>query len=90
MPLRADRVINRLRDIRGGRLDDSRFCERMRGRGPYWESICSLFAVSKERYGLNGGCEPEPAPAELYKAGSPRKVQLAFDCNSAENVDMSF
>jgi hypothetical protein len=66
MPLRADRVLNRLADIRGGRLDESRFGERMRGHGPYWDAICSLFAVSMKRYGLEGGSVAEPAPTAPY------------------------
>ena len=53
MPDRAQRVINRIRDIRGGKLNDSNFGSRMTGRGVYWESIESLFEISKARYGLN-------------------------------------
>lgn len=68
MPLRAERIINRLRDVRGGKLSDSRFCERMRGHGPYWDSIRSLYAISKRRYGLKGAYDAEPAPAEAYSA----------------------
>lgn len=79
MPLRADRVINRLRDIRGGRLDESRFGKRMRGQGPYWQSICGLFAVSKKRYGLTGGSAPEPVSIEACELASSKHVQLAFD-----------
>lgn len=79
MPLRAERIINRLRDVRGGQLSDSRFCERMRGHGPYWESIRSLFAISKRRYGLKGAYNAEPAPSEAYSAQRPQHGQLAFD-----------
>lgn len=79
MPLRADRVINRLRDIRGGALNDSRFGERMRGHGPYWESICSIFAVYKKRYGLEGAAGAEPAPPEPYEPHTPEEAQLAFE-----------
>jgi DNA repair photolyase len=53
MPQRAKRVLNRLRDIRGGELSDSRFGKRMRGSGVYWESIRDLFEMSKTRYGLD-------------------------------------
>ncbi|MCH9034891.1 MAG: PA0069 family radical SAM protein, partial [Planctomycetes bacterium] len=38
MPLRAERILNRLRDIRGGRLNDSAFSRRMTGNGVYRES----------------------------------------------------
>ncbi|MHC5112075.1 MAG: PA0069 family radical SAM protein [Planctomycetota bacterium] len=53
MPLRVERVLARLRDMRGGSLNDSRFGKRMRGTGPYWKSICDLFALNLNRYGLN-------------------------------------
>jgi DNA repair photolyase len=60
MPQRAKRVMNRLRDIRGGELNDTRFGARMRGSGVYWESIRDLFEMSKMRYGLdrNDRCGP--------------------------------
>ncbi len=79
MPLRADRVINRLRDIRGGALNDSRFGERMRGHGPYWESICNIFAVYKKRYGLERAAGAKPVPPEPYQARTSADVQLAFE-----------
>ena len=67
MPMRAERIINRLRDIRGGQLSDSRFGERMRGHGPYWDSIRGLFSISKRRFGLRGAYDDaEPAPADAF------------------------
>ncbi|MEK6799933.1 MAG: PA0069 family radical SAM protein [Planctomycetota bacterium] len=63
MPDRAQRIENRLRDIRGGQLGDSRFFHRMRGGGAYWESIRSLFEMSRKRHGLDGGaCRPSEHP----------------------------
>jgi DNA repair photolyase len=53
LPLRADRIINRIRDVRGGRMSDPRFGSRMRGSGTYWDSIRDLFEISKKRFGLN-------------------------------------
>lgn len=53
MPLRAQRVESRLREVRGGELNDSRFGSRMTGKGEYWDSITQLFQVSARRYGLN-------------------------------------
>jgi len=81
MPLRADRVLNRLRDIRGGHLSDSRFGKRMRGSGTYWESIRDLFAISRTRYGLDKSDETYPVPTQHavddHRAGE--HVQLGFD-----------
>ncbi|MCH7839862.1 MAG: PA0069 family radical SAM protein [Planctomycetes bacterium] len=83
MPLRADRVIQRLRDIRGGKLDDSAFGARMRGRGAYWESIVSLFEISRRRYGLDGPGFVRAIPNQARKtAGNPRREQLTFEFES--------
>lgn len=78
MPLRAERILNRLRDARGGQLGETRFGERMRGRGPYWESIRSLFEVSKKRYGLGGSDYPEAPPPESVVVPRVRDPQLSF------------
>ena len=53
MPMRADRVLNRLRDIHGGKLTASRFGHRMRVKGAYWDTIAVLFAISKKRFGFH-------------------------------------
>ena len=81
MPLRADRVLNRLRDIRGGALSDSRFGKRMRGSGTYWESIRDLFAISRKRYGLDRNDEagPEPSRPAVDERYADEHVQLGFD-----------
>jgi DNA repair photolyase len=52
-PERRDRVLNRLREIRGGKLNDSRFRTRMRGEGVYAEHLRSLFHLACKRTGLN-------------------------------------
>ncbi|HNQ21920.1 MAG TPA: PA0069 family radical SAM protein [Phycisphaerae bacterium] len=87
LPLRAQRVLARLRDIRGGRLSDSRFGARMRGEGPYWESIARLFELQRRRVGLDCGCLSDDAPGRLCgavpkdaAASAPREAeQLSFD-----------
>ena len=79
MPLRADRVMNRLRDIRNGRINETRFGKRMRGQGPYWQSICEMFAVFKRRYGLDDGASCDSAPAESRACEPHHDDQLTFD-----------
>lgn len=54
VPKRKDRVLGRIRDVRGGRLNDPRFSSRMRGDGPYAEHIRSMFEVARRRAGLDG------------------------------------
>ena len=52
-PDRRERVLNRVREIRGGKLNDARFRSRMRGEGIYAEQIRSLFHLACRRAGLN-------------------------------------
>jgi DNA repair photolyase len=54
-PARADRVLNLLREARGGRLNDPRFGHRMRGSGPYAELLAARFEAAGRRYGILGG-----------------------------------
>jgi len=51
-PDRAERVLNRVRETRGGALYRSRFGERMRGSGPIAELLRQRFAVACRRLGL--------------------------------------
>jgi DNA repair photolyase len=53
LPTKADRVLARLREAKGGRLNVSEFGERMRGRGPYWQLVERSFRVHCKRLGLN-------------------------------------
>ena len=52
-PDRVERVFGRVREMRGGKLNVSRFGERMRGAGAQAEEIRQLFGVSARRAGLN-------------------------------------
>ncbi len=53
LPTKADRILNRIRDARDGKLNSSVFGERMRGKGQYWDAIESLFKIHCERLGFN-------------------------------------
>lgn len=52
-PQGKDRVLGRIRELRGGKLNESRFGERMRGAGPLAAEIENLFSVSAHRFGFN-------------------------------------
>jgi len=51
-PDRKEKVLNRVRELRAGRLNDPRFGSRMRGEGPFAEQVKALFEQSRRRYGL--------------------------------------
>jgi DNA repair photolyase len=53
LPLKAQRVLNRIREARDGRLNSSEFGERMRGKGEYWRAQESLFRLYCKRLGFN-------------------------------------
>ena len=53
-PDRAQRVMNRLRDCRGGKANDSRFGHRMRGDGVFADLIRRRFDKARQRLGFEG------------------------------------
>jgi DNA repair photolyase len=50
-PESKEKVLHRIREVRGGKLYDSRFKLRQRGEGVYAEQIKNLFAVSRRKAG---------------------------------------
>ena len=52
-PDRRDKVLNRIRSMRGGKLNEGRFVERMKGEGPFAEHIRTVFRTTCRRLGLN-------------------------------------
>jgi DNA repair photolyase len=75
-PDRKDKVLNRVRAMRGGRLNDPRFMTRGKGEGPFAEQVRRLFAVSCDRSGLR-----RSAPrlsARSFRSGEASQLGL-FD-----------
>jgi DNA repair photolyase len=54
-PDRKDKVLNRIREMKGGKLNDPRFGHRMRGDGPFAEMISQLFSVACRKAGIGRG-----------------------------------
>ncbi|GER03162.1 hypothetical protein JCM17846_08440 [Iodidimonas nitroreducens] len=52
-PDRASRVLNLVRDMRGGRLNDARFGHRMRGEGAYAEMVTARLRLAITKIGYN-------------------------------------
>ena len=60
-PERVRKITNRLREVRGGTLTESRFFKRQEGQGPYWKLIEQLFERAKRKAGfLDDGLRPIP------------------------------
>jgi DNA repair photolyase len=52
-PDRKEKVLNRIRDIRGGELNESEFGQRFHGQGEFAEQIRNLFKIHCQRLGYN-------------------------------------
>jgi DNA repair photolyase len=78
-PERADRVLNHVRDMRGGRLNDPRFGHRLRGEGAYSAMVGARFARACRRLGLNQEAAPKLDAQQFEREpGAPRQGGL-FD-----------
>lgn len=53
LPLRAEKILHRIRETRGGRLYDSRFHVRGRGEGQYADAIEQVFDATVKRLRMN-------------------------------------
>jgi DNA repair photolyase len=51
-PEKKDKVLGRIKAIRGGKLNDSRFGSRMRGEGIFADQISRMFHVARRKVGL--------------------------------------
>jgi len=74
-PQRAAHVMSLIRDMRGGRDNDSRFGHRMRGTGPYAELLSKRFRLACKRLGLNCGVR-SPLTTGRFTPPTPAGSQL--------------
>jgi DNA repair photolyase len=58
-PDRADKVLNRIRSIRGGKLNDAEFGSRMRGEGVFADGMNALFHAAARKVGLDDREHPK-------------------------------
>ena len=75
-PERRQRVLNRIADVRGGALYDSRWSVRQRGTGLIARQIRELFELSRDRAGLEAR-GPELCTTE-FRSRNPGQLDL-FD-----------
>lgn len=55
LPMRADKVLNAIREARGGALNVAEFGKRMKGEGERWRATAQLFDATCQRVGLAYG-----------------------------------
>ena len=80
MPLRAEKVLARIRETRGGKLYDPRFGKRQTGEGVYADQIEQLFEAAVRRAGMSVGCaagmDIEPATTFVRPPKAGKQLRL--------------
>ncbi|HEY5892534.1 MAG TPA: PA0069 family radical SAM protein [Chthoniobacterales bacterium] len=76
LPGSKEKILHRIREMRGGKLNDSNFGSRMRGEGPVAEEIHQLFKVSAHRAGLDR--KLEPLSVEHFRRPGGKQLELEF------------
>ena len=74
LPAKKEKVLNRIRAIRGGQLNDPNFGTRMKGEGIFAEQIEQMFTVACRKAGLNAD-GPELSTAAFRR---PEGAQLSL------------
>ncbi|PHQ26993.1 radical SAM protein [Marinobacter guineae] len=74
-PLRAEHVMNRMQDLRGGNSYDATFGRRMTGTGPYSDLIRQRFSNKARRLGLNLH-EEEPLRTDIFRRPGGEQMGL--------------
>ena len=72
VPDRRDKVLNRVRDLRGGKLNDPRFGHRMRGTGVWADQMRTMFDVARRRAGLADRRLPALSAAAFRPPAGPQ------------------
>ena len=73
-PDRKDKVLNRIKELRGGKLNSTEFGTRMKGEGTWSEQIGTLFRIHARRLGLNRS--PEPLSTASFRPGRGSQLGL--------------
>jgi DNA repair photolyase len=63
LPGSKEKILGRIRDMRGGKLNDPRFGSRMRGEGIYAEQIRAMAAIAHRKAGFSHGLRSELSTA---------------------------
>ena len=75
-PGKKAKVLDRIRAIRGGKLNDPRFGERMRGQGIFAEQIMQMFHVACRKAGLSEEGPELSVAAFRRPSGSQMEMKL--------------
>lgn len=82
-PQRAGKVVTRVRSIRGGKLNESRFGYRFGGQGPFYAQLEQMMALHRRRLRLEGH-GPRLSAAAFRRPERHAAGQLALFGDAAE------
>jgi DNA repair photolyase len=77
-PDRKEKVLNRIRDMRRGRLYDSRYGERGRGEGRFAKQIADMFVMACRQVGLDSEW-PALSSASFRRPPSSGQLELFYE-----------
>lgn len=77
LPMRADKILHRIRETRGGALYDSRYGVRGRGEGQYAEAIAQAFKATTKKLGFNQD-RPTPRATTFTRPVKPTAQMSLF------------
>ncbi|MBV9111031.1 MAG: radical SAM protein, partial [Gemmatimonadetes bacterium] len=77
-PLRKEKVLHRIREMRGGKLNDPNFGSRMRGEGEYADQLSILHRAACRKAGLTGEM-PRLSTEHFRRPHDPRGQMGLFE-----------
>jgi DNA repair photolyase len=73
-PDRKGKILKRIREVRGGELNDGRFGKRMTGEGKRADHLHEMFHVAVNKYRMNSEHRPEFNTSAFRRPGDTRKL----------------
>jgi DNA repair photolyase len=72
-PDRKEKVLSRIRSLRGGKLNDSRFGSRMKGEGVFAAMMQDIFQMGRRKAGI-GESGPNLSTAAFRRPGGTQRL----------------
>ena len=76
LPDRKEKVLSRIRELRGGKLNSTSFGERMKGQGVFADQVRALFKLTCDRHGLTMGWPQVSAESFRVPEGERPQMRL--------------
>lgn len=74
LPNKSRKILNRVREMRDGKLNNPNFGERMKGKGNHWDMITRLFKIACDKYGVNKKHLSYPKANTFIRPGSQMQL----------------